>query len=405
MILKAFLFSMIVFQVNGTIYGQTTWYKNNLNENDQICIVDEIFCYISNNYQVSSHDFSGKVYRFNFAASSYEQILDKWGGIYEMYFLNKDTGIIGYYTEFGVGYMRTINGGQTWENMNTFTTFYSSLSFIDIDFGFYAFFADINPGSIIYKYHNDTAIIVFTTSDYYLGSSNIYLIDESIVFVTGSDYSSNAIVLRTLDGGSLWEEVFSMPNQQFNDIKFINDSLGFIVGKEGRIFKTTNVGQTWYTINNDSTKTLNAIDFTSNLTGYIVGDSGSVLKSTNLGESWEHIDFINEEDLVYVKCFDEEECHITDAIGDIYSNFYHFRIDENANNEIQIFPNPSQSYINLNLTESYLPFETTLYNLSGQTMIKSENQLWINVSELTRGIFILVIRQGGKVYRQKIVLN
>ncbi len=141
-------------------------------------------------------------------------------------------------------------------------------------FGYYTFYPDNPPGGLIYKYDNDTSVMVFSSEQYALWPSCTEMINHDTVLVTGFDLQNNAIVLKTSDAGLNWSEVKMIENQEIYDIKFINNSLGFIVGKEGLILRTTDTGNTWDSIPNDSTKTLRDIDFSTDNTGFIIGDLG-----------------------------------------------------------------------------------------------------------------------------------
>ena len=70
---------------------------------------------------------------------------------------------------------------------------------------------------------------------------------------------------------------------------------------------------------------------------------------------------------------------------------------------IKVFPNPSSEYINI---ESEQALEIDLYNVSGH-LIWSKQANWINISDLTKGVFLLHLKtlDGEFIGSQKIIVN
>jgi CubicO group peptidase (beta-lactamase class C family) len=71
-------------------------------------------------------------------------------------------------------------------------------------------------------------------------------------------------------------------------------------------------------------------------------------------------------------------------------------------NSISIYPNPSHSTITIDLPSS-TDFKIEISNILGELMMKSENQSQVDVSELTNGLYILTVRQGGNLFATKII--
>jgi len=68
-------------------------------------------------------------------------------------------------------------------------------------------------------------------------------------------------------------------------IRFFNDKEGFILDKEGRIWKTGDGGKIWNP-QSVSDKTLNDIFFLDRSRGFVVGDSGSIFRTKDGGNTW-----------------------------------------------------------------------------------------------------------------------
>jgi photosystem II stability/assembly factor-like uncharacterized protein len=94
-------------------------------------------------------------------------------------------------------------------------------------------------------------------------------------------------------------------------VRFVNASVGWVVGGSGTILKTTNGGVNWVRQTSGMPNTiLRAVDFVDVQRGYIVGDDGVVLRTLNGGTTWTQVDagtdrslfdlFVLDADLVWV---------------------------------------------------------------------------------------------------------
>ncbi len=89
---------------------------------------------------------------------------------------------------------------------------------------------------------------------------------------------------KTVDSGVTWTKVADFPNSYHGEtLFFLNENIGFIAGKEGKIYKTTNGGLDWY---KEETYTLfrdyfNKIVFSPTGNGLAVGLYGTILYNEN----------------------------------------------------------------------------------------------------------------------------
>ncbi len=82
------------------------------------------------------------------------------------------------------------------------------------------------------------------------------------------------------------------------DIFFINENEGWVVGDEGLILHTTNGGDEWIEVNSGTTKDLAKVFFYDSNNGwigtgnnYLATAGGSILKTSDGGSTWTEIDF------------------------------------------------------------------------------------------------------------------
>jgi len=93
------------------------------------------------------------------------------------------------------------------------------------------------------------------------------------------------MLYKTINGGYNWEMVFINSSYAFMDIDFVNQSTGYVINNNRRLYKTTNAGDNWVILNNQIDYP-RSIQFTSVSTGYISCSSGLLYKSTDEGLNW-----------------------------------------------------------------------------------------------------------------------
>lgn len=61
--------------------------------------------------------------------------------------------------------------------------------------------------------------------------------------------------------------------------------------------------------------------------------------------------------------------------------------------DISIYPNPAQDIINIKFRNTIPKFKATIYSTAGQLILSSENKTSINISDFTKGVYLLKIDQ------------
>lgn len=101
------------------------------------------------------------------------------------------------------------------------------------------------------------------------------------------------IVLSTNNGGMSWDTV-DVSGDHFTDICFIQDSIGYLCGIGGSIFKTRNYGKSWTILRDASSafisnEPFHCICFKDENNGFVAGESGIVWKTEDGGKNWNQI--------------------------------------------------------------------------------------------------------------------
>ena len=193
---------------------------------------------------------------------------------------------------------RTTNGGIEWNEI-------SQLQFIDFQRGEIEFISEtegwiVSPLGKIH-YTSDGG---YTWSPKYksVTAENLYsldLIDENIGWAASKGGSRN-VIIKTNNGGTDWDIVFSDSNSNFIDMDFVSDQTGFTISENFlinnyTINKTEDGGVSWYSTQFGNAE-LNSILFTDFDNGWSVGSQNNQLfitHTSNTGVSWEQQPNIN----------------------------------------------------------------------------------------------------------------
>lgn len=207
--------------------------------------------------------------------------------------------------------LKTYDEGNNWSIIyhdqtppppHTLSSYLSSIHFIDPDTGFVAGKRDWDTGTtwghsgILFKSSNAGTDWDYIVNDLDFDSySSLSFTDSDTGYVIGSidlGWTNWADTLvKTTDGGTNWSttNIGSVSSSgatiRFGSIFFTDPYTGFLVGKDGKIFKTEDGGENYFMQNSGTTNRLNSVYFTDSKIGYIVGDSGKILKTTNGGGS------------------------------------------------------------------------------------------------------------------------
>ncbi|MEK9137643.1 MAG: YCF48-related protein, partial [Bacteroidota bacterium] len=96
------------------------------------------------------------------------------------------------------------------------------------------------------------------------------------------------VVLRTTDGGLIWDSLSVLPGSVYYDLAFANDTLGFASGGNGQIARTTDGGARWSTSQVTSFGSILSIQCAGSDVAWGV-TSPLTLRTTNGGQTWNEI--------------------------------------------------------------------------------------------------------------------
>ena len=96
-------------------------------------------------------------------------------------------------------------------------------------------------------------------------------------------------ILFTDSWGNTWERRSKEEDVAWNDITFINNETGWVIGEFGRIMRTTDGGRSWEKLLSPVTSSLMAIVFRDQNNGIVAGLNGVILKTLDGGNSWQKL--------------------------------------------------------------------------------------------------------------------
>jgi len=322
-LLLLFLFSCKTFSLKRQQKGiQYNWVKLNTEpyrgKQDDITFVDENTGWYVNGFGNIFHTSDGGV--------TWKKQLEKKGTFFRtIAFINKNVGFAGTVgTEYYPNVTDTIplygtkDGGQTWNPVSYDGPYVKGLCAIDVVKEQY-----IYQGKIDFKYHLYAVGRVGSPANIMISHDagktwtskslnadckmlfDIKMLDKNVGIACASSHEditkSNALILKTKDGGNTWKKVYqsTRPYEGTWKSSFPTDQVGYVTiqsynpnpdVKQQRIAKTTDGGEHWTEINlvSDNKAREFGVGFIDENHGY-VGTMNSGFETKNGGKSWDSV--------------------------------------------------------------------------------------------------------------------
>jgi photosystem II stability/assembly factor-like uncharacterized protein len=302
---------------------EQTWQKltteKYAGKQDDITFLDENTGWYVNGY--------GNIFNTQDGGTTWQNQLQKKGTFFRtIAFIDKNIGFAGTVgTDYFPNVKDTIplygtkDGGKTWNPVNYKGNYVKGLCAIDVVKQQY-----INHGKLDYKTHlfavgrvGSPANIMISHDAGETWASNsmnneckmlfdIKMVDKNIGFVcaaTSEDISqSNALILKTIDGGKTWKKVYqsNRPFETTWKVSFPTSKVGYVTiqsynpdpnVKQQRVAKTVDGGENWTEINlvQDNTAREFGIGFIDENHGF-VGTMNSGFETKDGGTTWTKID-------------------------------------------------------------------------------------------------------------------
>jgi photosystem II stability/assembly factor-like uncharacterized protein len=190
-----------------------------------------------------------------------------------IYFLNENVGIaLGGYSIY-----KTTDGGITWSQK----LYLYGRALDDIDFADQ--YNGIVVGGLVTQIikttdAGETWNIQYATSNMWLHGVSYFDVNNCIA--VGWQGSGGTIILKTTNGGTDWfQQMSGISLEELNDVSFVNENNGTIVGPNGTILNTTDGGYTWIQQSSITTNDLFNVYFTNPQNGFAIGEDGTLIST------------------------------------------------------------------------------------------------------------------------------
>ncbi|PKN97205.1 MAG: hypothetical protein CVU43_17575 [Chloroflexi bacterium HGW-Chloroflexi-5] len=298
----------------------------------------------------------------------------------------------------------TTNGGDNWIAIGSIGT-----TLLDISFPF-----DAGPNNPIGYASGDNGTVYSITPQGVLNLNSQLVItlggisapSDSNVWVCGG----NRIYYYN---GTDFTSQFA-PTGTFNDIHFINNQEGWVVGNGGIIGYTTDGGANWDTQANpdNQNRSLYGVFFLDANNGWAVSNGGLILHTTNGGTNWliegEGLStaFLNGVHFTsptngYVVGNEKTLLKYTEVSG----------VGESEPMQFKIYPNPARKKFGVRSLEFVVNSGTLeIYDLNGRKLIeeqipKGSETIEIDVSSLESGVYFCRLISENKSSTQKLIIQ
>jgi type IX secretion system substrate protein len=357
------------------------------------------------------------------------------GRLYDIDFISYDTVYISCacmnngFPSPNSGFIRTTDGGNSWVQLSSVNR-PANLHFVNSHLGY-----GFNNDSL-YRFYNDSIYFVSKVSNFTIDYYQMYFLDDLTGFIllqpSQFDYTTDTII-RTIDGGQTWSEVFVESGRIFSSfMEPLNSSFAYIYADSGCIYKTSNAGSSWIKIlQND---TLGYIHFLNEHRAYsISADTAHNVfynVSDNGGLSWSSVNVSNMNNAVFnfnVKIFNDSVGYIN--VMSHTGNWYYYVILKTTNNGGIIFnspdssiveansfiisPNPSHGDFLVTIPDEFRDQENLIFQLFDNTgklieqtkIEKQQEKIKVNLEEEAKGVYNVTLSNGKKSYNGKIIFQ
>jgi photosystem II stability/assembly factor-like uncharacterized protein len=215
------------------------------------------------------------------------------------------------------------------------------------------------------------------------------------------------------DGNYFYDQ--STPSGTFNDIHFINDNEGWVVGNSSIVAKTDNGGDTWNSLTNPDPqeRSLFGLFFIDSNRGWAVGNDGLILRTEDGGLVWMiEADGITNENLSAVHFTSHTNGYVVGNNNTLLKYTEVSEIDENSHSfKFDLFPNPANGNVRIKCSEFKTEAGTIeILSTEGKTLQKKtvgigNTDIEIDLKDLSAGMYMCRITIGNNSSTRKLIIE
>ncbi|MBU2652502.1 MAG: hypothetical protein KKA81_16370 [Bacteroidetes bacterium] len=228
-------------------------------------------------------------------ASWLKDTLDDRRDLRDVYFLNSSRGFaVGALNDATGGglILRTDDGGMTWLTDDVPDIAVGNITFVDQDNGWAV------GSHLLHRTRNGSAAEPTWTEQTITDTMNaVAFADTSLGWLVGKDGK----ILRTTNGGATWSSISPITSFSLFRLQFVGPDSGWAVGNNGVILFSADSGKSWVKQDWGGSNDLNGLFFTDNMNGWVVGALGIMLHTTDGGVTWNILPAYTSNDLEAVR--------------------------------------------------------------------------------------------------------
>lgn len=402
--------NIFFFLLSLSMYCQT-WQTTSIPANSDGKRFDDVF-FLNENLGWAANGHYASVYKttdggLNWTEQLNESMLD--GNYYfrNIEFLDQNIGFLG--TLNGTLFS-TSDGGENWTNVTNILPNPVAICGIDAigNSTIYGCGAYFSPAFIIKSTDSGSNWEYIDMSEHATALVEILFTSETLGYTSGRN-SNGACILKTIDGGLTWTEIFNsnIPGEYVWKLQILEDSNVFfgsissIAPNTGKLIKSTNNGLTWNSYDAPETD-IQAVGFINESIGWMGGHTTGFYETIDGGQTWTNINIGSNLNRIYIISPTIAYASGTSIYKYTDETLSNVDVSDNSfkNLEIQIANNPVRYTLEFNIyfnnTDNIL---IELYDSKGSFIrqlsrdIINENGVTkkysFNVEDLSSGIYFL----------------
>jgi photosystem II stability/assembly factor-like uncharacterized protein len=370
-----------------------------------------------------------------------QQVTNTSANLTSVHFPTASTGYIaGNFSGYG-GYLKTTDGGNTWNSsliaFAPFETIHFSTSDSGTTVGYGVFFRTTDSGSNwnnpatpasytmdLWSFNNNTILLLgsfgtsyitydggmnWTTRTDTVAFESLFFLDQSTGYAAGWDGTFNyrGVISKTTDQGLNWTHHYLSNNTVLGSIHFPSTNVGYALGSDIMV-KTSDGGITWAVLTLDSTCSYTDVYFSSETRGHVVGMTEQgypvILSTDDGGMTWiKHVLGNTSRTLQSVWCTDDNTCFAAGDSGMVFktTNAGGLGISEiGSSNNISAYPNPFTEHITISVEGDLVIGDLIIYDVYGREMRRITGhkltEMTISRNGLAAGVYYYVLQDGPK---------
>lgn len=302
--------------------------------------------------------------------------------------------------------IRTFDGGENWM---ADTVAEAGDHLFGISFVGQTGYVCGNSGAI-YRTENMGESWTQVDPPYLTAIEDICFLTENFGFICGLN-----LIYYTTDGGETWLEPENFPGATVNwwlrEFSFVSDSVGFVCGDIGQIYKTTDRGKNWQYIPNTPTlESIQAITALDENNLFACGFAGTIMHSTDGAESWQLMTTASAQNFYSIDFTPAGSGFVCSQIGEVlrYVDPSLFVADNELAFLVNVYPNPASQSVHFSINNRHdigeIYQNVSVFDLSGNHLGIFETNKPLDVSNLTPGTYLLIFSGKGITKKQQIFI-